>query len=205
MIKAILFDFDGVLTLDETGSLSICNYVSATTGIDKDIFTKAYRKYNSDLLTGKHAHEEVWGSICDAVGHQINIKILYDSFINTPINYDMLKLVLKLKEIGYKIGMVTDNKTDRIKSIVNHHQVDDIFDAIVVSAEVGSGKDQEQIFLAVFQKLSVTPDECIFIDNKEENLVIPKNFGVTTIFHNHTKNDVSGLEAKLSTLVRELS
>ncbi|MBE7059166.1 MAG: haloacid dehalogenase, partial [Ruminococcaceae bacterium] len=28
MIKAVLFDFDGVLTIDKTGSTSITNYLS---------------------------------------------------------------------------------------------------------------------------------------------------------------------------------
>lgn len=35
MIKAVCFDFDGVLTLDETGSQSICNYMAETEKIDK--------------------------------------------------------------------------------------------------------------------------------------------------------------------------
>ncbi|NOW90048.1 beta-phosphoglucomutase-like phosphatase (HAD superfamily) [Clostridium beijerinckii] len=34
MIKAILFDFDGVLTTDATGSLWICNYICKKTGLD---------------------------------------------------------------------------------------------------------------------------------------------------------------------------
>ncbi|NOW05387.1 hypothetical protein [Clostridium beijerinckii] len=34
MIKAILFDFDGVLTADATGSLSICKYICKKTGLN---------------------------------------------------------------------------------------------------------------------------------------------------------------------------
>jgi len=201
MIKAILFDFDGVLTLDETGSRSICNYICATTGVDKDSFARAYRKYNADLLTGKQKHEDIWGRVCDAIGRQIEIGVLYDSFNKTPINQEMLRVVKKCKDMNLKIGMVTDNKVDRIKSIVDHHHWDGIFDEIVVSAEIGSGKDQEPIFRAAFQRLSVEPCECIFIDNKEENLVIPKNLGVTTIFHDLEKNDVAGLEAEILSLI----
>ena len=42
MIKSILFDFDGVLTTDATGSLSICNYICNKTGLDIEIFEKEY-------------------------------------------------------------------------------------------------------------------------------------------------------------------
>jgi len=34
MIKAVFFDFDGVLTLDKTGSLTTARYISVATGID---------------------------------------------------------------------------------------------------------------------------------------------------------------------------
>lgn len=37
MIKAVLFDFDGVLTTDATGSQSICNYICKETGVDNAI------------------------------------------------------------------------------------------------------------------------------------------------------------------------
>jgi putative hydrolase of the HAD superfamily len=42
MIKAILFDFDMVLTTDGSGSQSICEYISKKTGIDLELFKKEY-------------------------------------------------------------------------------------------------------------------------------------------------------------------
>ena len=46
MIKAILFDFDGVITIDKTGSKPICNYISSVMNIDLQLFTKEYRKFH---------------------------------------------------------------------------------------------------------------------------------------------------------------
>lgn len=204
MIKAVLFDFDGVLTLDGSGSESTCKYICAATGIDRNIFENEYRKYNVGLLTGKLKHEEVWGKICTAIGRDIHIEILYDSFINTPINFEMLKLVRQLKDKKFKIGMVTDNKADRIKSIIEYHRWEDIFDGIAVSAEVGSGKNQENIFHKIFQTLNLNPDECIFIDNNRDNLVIPNVLGLSTIFFDHNTNDIIGLKNKLAELGIEI-
>jgi len=201
MVKAILFDFDGVLTLDETGSQSICNYISQITGIDKNLFQNEYKKYNDDLLIGKLQHEDIWQSICNSVGMQIKIDILYDSFINTPINSEMLAIVQKAKDIGLKTAMVTDNKADRIKSIVAYHHWSSLFDIIAVSAEIGSGKDHEEIFYSVFETLAVNPDECVFIDNKKENLIIPSNLGVKTIFFDHSKNDINKLKKELADII----
>jgi len=198
MIKAVLFDFDGVLTLDETGSQSICNYICQATGVDKNLFRNEYRKYNSDLSTGKLKHEDIWGKICNEISYQIDIKTLYDSFINTPINNKMFDLVQQLKVKKYKIGMVTDNKADRIRSLVEFYHWHTVFDSIAVSASVGSGKDHEEIFNWIFDKLSVSPSECVFIDNKKENLIIPKSMGVTTIFFGHNANDITSLISELT-------
>lgn len=202
MIEAVLFDFDGVLTLDESGSQSICNYVSSATGIDKNLFAIEYRKYNATLQTGKQKHEEIWDKICCAIRHNIDIDVLYDSFINTPINFEMLELVCEIKCKNYKVGIVTDNKADRMKIISEHHNNwDDIFDFVAVSAEIGSGKSQEYIFLKTFQVLDVKPEECIFIDNTKANLVIPQKLGVKTIFYNCLENNVIGLKNELFSLL----
>jgi len=197
MIKAVLFDFDGVLTLDETGTESICKYISSVTGIDRSIFEKEYRKHNEELLLGELEHEEMWTELCEEIAQDIDIKILYDSFINTPINFEMFELVYALKHNKIKIGMVTDNKADRIKTIVDHHQWIDIFDGIAISAEVGSGKSEINIFNEIFQMLDVNPNECIFIDNSEANLIVPKRLKVTTLFFDHKKNDIVTLRKEL--------
>lgn len=162
MIKAVCFDFDGVLTLDETGSQSICNYIAETEKIDKYEFEREYRKYNKDLLNGKVKHEEIWSKICDAIEKPINISALYNSFINTPINTKVLDVVKKIKTLGLNTAMITDNKSDRIKNIVAYHKRERLFDCFAVSAEIGAGKSSEKIFDFVFESLNVNPHECIF-------------------------------------------
>ncbi|MDR1736044.1 MAG: HAD-IA family hydrolase [Oscillospiraceae bacterium] len=200
MIKAILFDFDGVLTLHETGSQSVCDYICSVTGTEKELFRRAYKKHNSDLLTGKVKHEDVWADICAAAGRDMDVDILYKSFINTPINPGMLRLVRDIKQSKYKVGMITDNKSDRIRSIIDYHNWKALFDAILVSAEVGVCKDKPQIFQKVFQTLEAAPEECVFIDNTQKNLTVPDRMGVATVFFDFAKNDVPGLRDTLSLL-----
>jgi len=88
----------------------------------------------------------------------------------------VMRWSLQLKVKNYKIGMVTDNKADRI-----------------VSANIGSGKEHRKIFNWIFETLTVLPSECIFIDNKKENLIMPQNMGITTIFFDHNENNITRL------------
>ncbi|EQB89995.1 putative hydrolase of the HAD superfamily [Clostridium punense] len=200
MIKAILFDFDGVLTVDATGSQSICNYVSKITGVDKTLFTKEYKKFNKVLLNGSIKHEDIWEKICEAINFQISIEVLFDSFINTPMDIEMCKLVKKLKGNNYIIGMVTHNKKDRIDAIRDYHRFNNLFDEITVSAEVGSGKEDKEIFLRTVKKLGVKANECVFIDNTEKNLIVPNEMGMETIFYDHTERNIDKLLSQLKAL-----
>jgi putative hydrolase of the HAD superfamily len=193
MIKAILFDFDGVLTTDSTGSQSISNYICKKTGLDAVVFKKEYYKYNNDLLYGKINHENIWEALCKGLNSKIDISILYESFINTPIDSQMIAIVDKLKNQNYKIGMVTDNKKDRIDSIVKYYDWNRIFDGITISADVGSGKDTKEIFVKIIECFNVTANECVFIDNQEKNLIIPKSMGMNVIYFDHEKRNYEKL------------
>jgi len=193
MIKAILFDFDGVLTTDGTGSQSICNYICNKMGLDMEIFKKEYYKYNDDLLYGKINHENIWGTLCAGINTKIDINILYESFKNTPIDSRMIEIVDELKQQNYKIGMVTDNKKDRIDDIVKYYDWNKIFDAITISAEVGSGKDYNETFMKTMNCLNVNADECVFIDNQEKNLIAPKSMGMNVIYFDHMKRNYEKL------------
>lgn len=200
MIKAILFDFDGILTTDRTGSLSICKYISKKTGIDYELFKKEYYKYNADLLYGKVKHEDIWEVLCSGLNRKIDINVLYESFLNTSIDNQMIELACKLKEQNYKIGMVTDNKKDRIDNIIKHYDWDKLFDTITISSEVGSGKDCKAIFERTIDSLKVTMDECVFIDNQEKNLIIPRSMGMKVIYFNDGERNYDELVQKLKEL-----
>lgn len=189
MIKAILFDFDGVLTTDATGSTSICNYLSKYTGIRLEAVRDAYYQYNDGLLYGRVTHADIWQDFCDNLNYNFGMDVLISSFLNTPIDKQMITFAETLKLKGYKIGMVTDNKADRIDSIIKHFSWNNLFDTITVSANVGSGKDCKEIFIKTVTGLNLPANECVFIDNQEKNLMIPKQMGMAAIYFDHVKRD----------------
>jgi putative hydrolase of the HAD superfamily len=67
----------------------------------------------------------------------------------------------------------------------------------VVSAEVGLSKDDARMFLGALQLLSVEPEECIFIDNSEDNLIAPNSIGMRTIYFDDEKQDFEALLTEL--------
>lgn len=130
----------------------------------------------------------MWKSFCDEIGHTLDYNILIDSFKNTKLDRDMITLVKELKH-RYTIGMVTDNKVDRIETILEFNNLNKYFDVVSISARLHSGKEANFIFNDTLKKLNVHPEQCVFIDNTENNLVIPKQMGFRTLlFDDENRN-----------------
>jgi len=197
MIKAVFFDFDGVLTPDATGTLSIINHMDKL-GYDRLTFEAAYRRHNFDFLYGLKTHQEAWPQICQDYGSDISFDALKDAFHKTPQDPGMFELAYHLKSQGYIIGMITDNKRDRIMDFLTYNDHLALFDRLVISADVGSGKKQEEIFKVSLKDLD--PRTCVFIDNSLANLRVPGDLGMHTFFYDHEKRDFKGLVEGLKSL-----
>ncbi|MBE6811114.1 MAG: haloacid dehalogenase [Ruminococcaceae bacterium] len=199
-MKAILFDFDGVLTIDKYGSDSILRYLAEKTQVPIDILKREYYKINRGLLNGEYTHKDIWADYCKNVGYDIDFQILIDSFINTPLDWDMILFVRELK-IKYKIGMITDNKVDRITKILEHHNLTDLFDIVTISAECKCGKNDRKIFDITLDYLNIEPNNCIFIDNSEKNLIVPQELGIHTFLFDDENRDIEKFENQLNKLL----
>lgn len=192
MIRAILFDFDGVLTVDKTGSHSVADFLHRKTGLGFELLRRAYGKYNARMLYGEISHRDMWPDFCADVGTALDPGLAEEAFRATPVNEEMLALVRELKE-HYLIGMVTDNPAERVEIAADHFGLRPLFDVISVSGQLHARKDQPLIFEKTFEALGVRPEECVFIDNTAGNLTIPGRMGVKTILFDDEKRDVEGL------------
>jgi putative hydrolase of the HAD superfamily len=59
----------------------------------------------------------------------------------------------------------------------------DMFDAVVISGEVGMRKPEPRIFLHAAQLLGVEPAECVFIDDIQANVTAAQQVGFTAVLH----------------------
>ena len=187
VIKAVLFDFDGVLTIEKTGSAAITEYIAKRCGLPAEQVRSCYRRYNQALLLGEMTHAEIWPAFCEALGQRLDYQLLTDSFRATELDADMLCLLRQLRT-EYRIALVTDNKSDRIRTILECKNLDDLFDAVAVSAELGSGKTDRRIFDYVLDQLDLRPEECVFIDNAGKNLVVPEQMGIRTLLFDEARD-----------------
>ena len=198
MVKAVFFDYDGVLTRDKTGSLSMNRFLSGRTGIPFDRVLQALQKHNRALNEGDASYADVWPAVCAELARDVPLDLLIKAFESTPLNDDMFSLARGLKDC-YFVGIITDNKKERINHLKQYQRLPDVFDPIVVSAEVRCTKANPRIFELALACLRVNPEESVFIDNTQDNLVAPAALGMKTMHFDDEKNDVVGLARLLRT------
>ena len=79
------------------------------------------------------------------------------------------------------------------------HDFPGLFDAVVISGEVGMRKPEPRIFLHTAELLSIDPQECVFIDDLEANVKAAVGCGMTGVHHTVTADTVSRLTELFAT------
>ena len=70
----------------------------------------------------------------------------------------------------------------------------DLFDATVISGEVGLHKPQAEIYLLACERLGVGPSEAVFVDDLRENCAGAEAVGMTAVLHRDPAETVASLE-----------
>jgi putative hydrolase of the HAD superfamily len=63
------------------------------------------------------------------------------------------------------------------------HLFPGLFDVVVISGEVGMRKPEPRIFRHAVELLGLSPQECVFIDDIEVNVVAAEEVGMTAVLH----------------------
>jgi epoxide hydrolase-like predicted phosphatase len=73
----------------------------------------------------------------------------------------------------------------------------DLFDATVISGDVGLHKPQPEIYLLACERLAVKPAECVFVDDLRENIAGAEAVGMTGVLHRDPAETLPRLEELL--------
>ena len=80
--------------------------------------------------------------------------------------------------------------------------LDQLFDAIVISGEVGLNKPDAEIFELAADRVGVPAGECVFVDDLRENCEGAERVGMTAVRHRNAPRTVAELEGLLGVELR---
>ena len=194
-LQAVIFDYGGVLRGDERGGF---NAVDATFGfppgrlwslfhdipeyrlsrrgeIDADAFRAAVRR-NLVAVTGEDARADAALAALDQYMGAL-----------APIDAAMRALVVRLRAAGrVKLGLLSNASrgwTERLRA----RGVADLFDDVVVSADVGLAKPDPEEFRLAARRLGVEPVACLMIDDQPQHLESARRVGLHTHLFEHAR------------------
>jgi putative hydrolase of the HAD superfamily len=99
----------------------------------------------------------------------------------------MVKLALGLKRRGYKIAILS-NAIKIHSDHVSRKNIYQLFSPVVLSFEVGMNKPSRNIYNLTARRMGLKANECLFIDDKEENVKVARSVGMHGIvFRNVTQ------------------
>ena len=174
-IKAIIFDFVGVLLFERSG-YAPDYYVDEA---DKAIG----RMDNDDEFKAKITKKFSLG------------EKEFDSLLRRIVNkYEpLLPLWSLLPELRrkYKLAVINNGTALTLAKFQLKYEINEKFDLFISSAIEGIGKPDKEIYLRAAGRLNVKPEDCLFMDDSLKNVRGAQTAGMQTIWW---RNRESGFE-----------
>jgi len=178
MIKAVLFDMDGVL-------------VDSVQAWFK-IFNKALKRYGKKEFTFQQFLNKVWGGPIERDAKEYfqipleelkgfyfsNFDSIKKEFKLFPNTTDVLK---KLKSKEFRLALVTNTPKDQACRLISYLKIIRYFDVVVGGDEVKNGKPSPDIVVEACRRLNVDPNEAVMVGDTGADILSCKNAGCTSI------------------------
>jgi len=170
MIKAIIFDYFGVISSDEYWQM---------VKVDKNM-TSDWLNMANRVNLGKLHWLDFMKTVAERTGKSFEeVERIY---AQEKINPGVVALAQELKS-QYKIGLITNAHHEFLEPILENTKLNDIFNTIVISSRVGYIKPDKRIFELALQELEIEPKEAVFIDDIERNVTAAQAMGLNGIFY----------------------
>jgi putative hydrolase of the HAD superfamily len=202
-IKAVIFDIGGVLKIvrylpkkyKDNELLCVHEYMAKKYNLDIDTWFDSIDSPYGKSMEGLISNEETVNSISNNL--KTTPKKLAKLWLNAykkkmKDNKELYDLAIKLKNKGYKIGILSDQWHLSKKALVKKEYLKH-FDPVIISCDIGIRKPNPKIFKLLIRKLKLRPKEIIFIEDREWNIKPAEKCGINTILFKNNKQTIEKL------------
>ena len=203
MMQGLIVDWGGVLTMPI--HTAIASWLKAT-GVDHNHYGEVVRRWGEPLPgESSPVHRLERGELAlEDFEHLLSAALAFEGstvearglvgkmFADLAIYEDsMTSLVTRARAAGIRTGLLSNswgNEYDRS----DWHEM---FDAVVISGEVGMRKPEPGIFELALKRIGLPAEECVFIDDMAHNIAAAERAGLVGIVHRTFDETTAELEA----------
>ena len=188
MTKAILFDlWDTIIFV--CGAHPVIQVYERLGLKERDMYEFAQNLERSMMMREYTTMEEMFVPLLKIYKIQEHPQLLFDlteiwkKNINSIFFPPDMDEVLKGLRKKFKLVLLTNIDNFALKYVKYRYNIQEYFDIIVASCEVGMAKPDQAIFNLPLRKLQIKPEEAYICgDNVKNDISVPREMGMKTIF-----------------------
>lgn len=195
-MQALIVDYGGVLTTSIWPAFSaFCEAEGLAPDAVRELFRGDAEALSllRGLETGELSAEEFEPRFGALLGVAETEGLIGRLFAGLRPDEAMISAVEAARTSGVRTGLISNSWGlgiyDRAPT--------DLFDATVISGEVGLHKPQPEIYLLACERLGVDPRLAVFVDDLRENCTGAEEVGMETVLHRDSTETVTRLEELL--------
>ncbi len=181
MIRAVIFDFGGVLA--EEGFKQGLKAIGKERGFNPEDFYNMTGDlvYQIGYVSGTSDEHSFWEAVREKTGVKEDDEVLREEILKRfKLRHEMTEMVDRLKSSGLTVAILSDqtNWLDELnrRTPFHHH-----FDYVFNSFHLKKTKRDPSIFRDICAGLGVHPDEVLFVDDDPGNIERASSQGLRTI------------------------
>jgi epoxide hydrolase-like predicted phosphatase len=194
--RGLLVDWGGVMTTNLFDSFrAFCELE----GLAPDALRDAFRRHPTarDLLIaleeGRIEETVFEPQLAEFLGVAPD-SLIDRLFAGSALDVPMVDAVRATRQAGIATGLVSNSWGTRRYP---HELLAELFDAVVISGEVGMRKPAPQMYVLGAERIGVAPRACVYVDDLPFNLEPARELGMATVHHVDAATTVPELERLL--------
>ena len=198
-MKGLLLDYGGVLTSSIVDSFAVFCRLE---GIDPDAFRRAvldhareegsiFARVEIGAIDQETFDAELATLIGEAAGRKVDPTGLKQRlFAASEPDQAMFDAVKRFKARGIRTALVSNSwgGADYPRDVF-----EEMFDAVVISGEVGVRKPDAEIYLMAAKLVGLEPSDCVFVDDFRVNVDGAEKAGMKGILHRDSASTLAEL------------
>lgn len=207
MIKAIIFDMDGLMIDSERVTFEC--YQERLKDMNLTMDEEFYKTLLGKPIKG------IYQRFYDVYGNDFPIEnviqdvhqLMAERFETegVPVKKGLVELLHYLKDNNYKTIVATSSNRDRVDKILALAKITEFFDDSICGDEVTKGKPNPEVFLKSCQKLGVNVDEAIVLEDSEAGIQASYDANIKVICIPDMKYPEKQYEEKTFKILKDLT
>lgn len=183
MIRAVIFDFDGLLVDSETLFHRVYAEILADHGhpFTRDDYSAGYAGRPVPAIARAFVTDFKLPLSSEEVARRIHADEAALRAEGVPLKPGARELLDHLKARGYGIGVASSAQRPRAMNVLEQHGLVDFFAASAFAEDISRGKPDPEVFLLAAARLGIDPSECLVLEDSTMGIEAAANAGMRVI------------------------